>query len=218
MNSIKRSWSSLDIHSQKTAYRPTHGKLKMWSIFRRNDGIRNTQPAGDDDYCSRFIPGYATKTEPLRKLTHKNQPWCWTAEHDRAVSELKEAPASAPITAYFDPEKDTEISVDASPVGLAAILAQVDPKTKERQVITYGSRSLTATEREALAITWACEPLHLYVYRKPVTVYTDYKPLVSIYNNPNSKPPARIKRWALRFQPYQITVKYRKGDVNPADY
>ena len=114
-------------------------------------------------------------------------------EHDRAVNQLKEALSSAPVTAYFDPEKETEISVDASPVGLAAILSQVDQKTEERHVITYASRSLTATEqryskteREALAVVWACEHLHLYVYGKPVTVYTDHKPLVTIYGNPNS--------------------------------
>ena len=114
---------------------------------------------GMTSYCSRFIPDYATKTEPLRKLTHKDQPWCWTTEHDRAVNQLKEALSSAPVTAYFAPEKETEISVDASPVGLAAILSQVDPQTGERHVITYASRSLTATEqrysqteREALAV------------------------------------------------------------------
>lgn len=180
---------------------------------------------GMTNYCSRFIPDYATKTEPLRKLTHKDQPWHWTTEHDHAVSQLKEALSSAPVTAYFDPEKETEISVDASPVGLAAILSQVDPQTEERHVITYASRSLTATEqrysqteREALAVVWACEHLHLYVYGKPVTVYTDHKPLVTIYSNPSSKPPARIERWALRLQPYQITVKYRRGETNPADY
>ena len=90
---------------------------------------------------------------------------------------------------------------------------------------TYASRSLTATEqrysqteREAVAVVWACEHLHLYVYGKPVTVYTDHKPLVTIYSNPSSKPPARIERWALRLQPYQITVKYRRGETNPADY
>ena len=51
-----------------------------------------------------------------------------------------------------------------------------------------------------------------------MTVHTDHKPLVSIYGNPNSKPPARIERWALRLQPYQLTVRYRKGAENPADY
>ena len=58
----------------------------------------------------------------------------------------------------------------------------------------------------------------MYVYGKPITVYTDHKPLVTIYGNPSSKPPARIERWALRLQPYQITVKYRRGETNQADY
>jgi len=157
------------------------------------------------NYCSRFIPDYATKTEPLRKLTHKDQPWCWTTEHDLAVSKLKEALASAPVTAYFDPEKD--------------------PQTEERHVITYASCSLTTTEqwysqteREAPAVVWACEHSHLYIFGKPITVYTDHKPLVAIFSNPSSKPPARIERWTLRIPPYQITVKYRRGETNPADY
>ena len=101
----------------------------------------------------------------------------------------------------------------------------MDPKTGDSHVITYASRSLTATElrysqteREALVVVWACKHLHLYIYGKPVTVYTDHKPLAAIYGNPSSKSPARIGRWALRLQPYQITVKYRRGEVNPADY
>ena len=112
-----------------------------------------------------------------------------------------------------------------SPAGLAAILSQKDQETETTLIITYASRSLTETEqrysqteREALAIVWACEHLHLYIYGKPLTVYTDHKSLVSIFGNPSSKPPPRIERWALRLQPDQLTVHYRKGDGNPADY
>ena len=108
---------------------------------------------------------------------------------------------------------------------LAAILSQKDQETGTSHIITYASRSLTETEqrygqteREALGIIWACEHLHLYIYGKPLTVYTDHKPLVSIFGNPSSKPPPRIERWALRLQPYQLTVHYRKGDGNPAYY
>ena len=69
---------------------------------------------GMTNYCSRLIKDYATTTEPLRKLTHKNHHWEWTARHQHALAHLKTALASAPVTAYFGPEKETEISVDAS--------------------------------------------------------------------------------------------------------
>ena len=160
-------------------------------------------------YCSRFIPSYSTITQPLRELTQQSTPWQWTSGQQHALKQVKEALAKASATAYFDPDKRTEILVDASPVGLGAILCQLDPHSDERQVVAYASRSLTATEqrysqtdREALAIVWSCEYFHLYVYGKPITVFTDHKPLVRIYSNPTSKTSARLERWSLRLQPY----------------
>ena len=41
--------------------------------------------------------------------------------------------------AYFDPNKETELVTDASPLGLSAILMQNTPGTKDRQVVAYAS-------------------------------------------------------------------------------
>ena len=80
--------------------------------------------------------------------------------------------------------KNREILVDASPVGLAAILVQRDDKPQN--VISYANRALTPveqrysqTEHEALSAVWGCERFHIYIYGKPVTVYSDHKPLVT---------------------------------------
>lgn len=91
--------------------------------------------------------------------------------------------------------------------------------------MAYASRSLSdtetrysQTEREALAIVWACERFHLYVYGMVFKVVTDHKPLVPMFNNPRAQLPARIERWQLRLQPYTVTVKYSPGKHNPADF
>jgi hypothetical protein len=140
------------------------------------------------------------------------------------VETLKSALEGAPVLAYFDPNKETEIAVDASPVGLGAVLTQVDADGG-RHAVAYASRSLSATEqrysqteREALSVVYALEHFHLYVFGKEVTVITDHKPLIHIMNNPLSKPPARIERWALRIEPYKPTVVYSPGKDNPADF
>ena len=92
-------------------------------------------------------------------------------------------------------------------------------------IVAYASRSLSPveqrysqTEREALACVWACERFHLYVYGAPFTLITDHKLLVHISNNPKAKPPARLERWNLRLQPYNFTIRYEPGKMNPADY
>ncbi|KAK7919302.1 hypothetical protein WMY93_010586 [Mugilogobius chulae] len=94
-----------------------------------------------------------------------------------------------------------------------------------KHIIAYASRSLSdverrysQTEKEALAIVWSCEHFHLYIYGHPFVLVTDHKALEIIWNNPRSKPPARIERWGLRLQPYNFKVEYRKGADNPADF
>ena len=72
-----------------------------------------------------------------------------------AFQEVKDRLAECATTAYFEVGKDIEVVVDASPVGLAALLVQ------EGRVVSYASRSLSdvetrysQTEREALAVVW----------------------------------------------------------------
>ena len=178
---------------------------------------------GMTNYCSKFIPDYATLTEPLRRLTRKNAEWIWTTEHSSALEKLKSHLMTPPVLAYFDPSKETTIFVDASPVGLGAILAQ--RHQEGYKTITFASKALSPVEqrysqleREALAVVWGCEHFHLYVFGAPVEVVTDHKPLLGIYGKPKSKPSARVERWALRLIPYDMTLTYQSGKTNPADY
>ena len=172
------------------------------------------------NFCgSHFIPNYATLTHDLRHLTKKTTPWSWTQRHTEALDALKKALSEACTLAFFDQTKPTEIYTDASPVGVSAVL------TQEGQIIQFGSRALTnveqrysQTEREALAITWACEYFHIFVFGAPFIVFTDHKPLVSIFGNTRAQLSARIERWVLRTLPYKMTVQYRPGHDNPADY
>ena len=78
---------------------------------------------GMTGFVSRFIPQYSTLTEPLRKLTRENETWVWSDEQESAFQTLKDKLTSDTVMAYFDPSKETELWVDASPVGLGAILS-----------------------------------------------------------------------------------------------
>lgn len=172
---------------------------------------------GMAQYSARFISNFATLTEPLRALTKQDAEWIWGEKEDSAFQAVKAALSENTTLAYFDPHKHTSIHVDASPVGIAGMLSQ------DGRPIAYASRSLTdveqrysQTEREALAVVWACEHFHVYVMGSDFTVVTDHKPLLGIWDKIN--PPTRIARWALRLTPYTFKLIYKAGKDNPADY
>ena len=112
---------------------------------------------GMANYSSKYIRNYATITSPLRELMKKNVRFSWTEIHQNAFTKLKDALIAAQVMGYFDISKSTTITVDASPVGISAILAQ--GTDSDYKVITYASRALTdvekrysQTEKEALSI------------------------------------------------------------------
>lgn len=175
------------------------------------------------NYSSRFIPNFASITYPLRLLTRKDAKWEWSTQHKEALATLKRLITQQPVMAYIDPTKSTEIYVDASPVGLGAILMQKTTPDATSQTVAYASRALTATEqrysqleREALAVIWACQHFHLYVYGSSFTIITDHKPLEKAFLTP--VPSARIERWALQLQNYCPNIVYQPGADNPADF
>ena len=88
----------------------------------------------------RFIPNYSTVTEPLRRLTKQGIQWEWTIEHQQSFDKLKNEHVADRVMSYFDPSKETMLIVDASSVGLAALL------TQEGTIIAYSSRGLTDVE------------------------------------------------------------------------
>ena len=100
------------------------------------------------------------------------------------IQRAKNSLTSDCVMAHYNPEAETELMVDASPVGLGAILMQSDGH--ETRPVAYASRTLTdverrysQTEREALAVVWVCEKFHLYLYGTTFKLFTDHKPLES---------------------------------------
>ena len=199
------------------------------------EAIKNVKPPttisgvrsflGMATYCAKFIPNFSSVSQPLRDLTKKDAAFQWSEEQERSFNSIKELLTSAKVLAYFDPHKQTELITDASPFGLSAILLQKSPGMDDRRVVAYASRSLSdvetrysQTEKEALAIVWAIERLHLYLFGKRFTLITDCKPIQLIFGNPKSRPPARIERWNLRLQCYDFDIIHIEGNHNPSDF
>jgi hypothetical protein len=67
--------------------------------------------------------------------------------------------------------------------------------------VAYASRALSPAqeryaqiEKQLLAIVFACEKFHQYIFGKKVQVETDHKLLVSIFKKPLNDCPMRLQR------------------------
>ena len=173
-------------------------------------------------FMSRFIPNFSQKTADLRELLKKDAKFIWTDRQSKAYEILKSELTSDSVLAYYDPVKLCILVTDACNTSIGTILLQKHPDGE--RPVAYVGRSLTdaekkysTTECESLALVWAIEKLHLYLYQNHFTARVDHRPLEYIFG-PKAKSSARMERWQLRLQPYNFDVEYHKGTENISDF
>lgn len=111
----------------------------------------------------------------------------------------------------YDPNKETKIAADASSFGLGAVVLQ-EEAPGDWKPVSFISRSMTSTEckyaqieKEALAVTWACERSSIYIVGKSITIETDHKPLVPLLmKHTIDKLPPRLQRYKMRLMRFNI--------------
>ncbi|GFR97816.1 transposon Tf2-11 polyprotein, partial [Elysia marginata] len=118
------------------------------------------------------------------------------------------------------------IVCDASPIGVGAILSQVDGKGDEKPVV-YASRTLQDAERkysqidrEGLAIIFAVKKFHKYISARFFKLITDHKPLLGLLGEDkviSEHASARVQRWAIILSAYSYSLLHRPGRDNSAD-
>ena len=163
-------------------------------------------------YLSPFVPNLSERTTAFRELLKKDSTWQWTESHEKRYQKLKNEIHCHLQLSYFDPSKPTTLEVDSSMNGLGAALLQ------DGKPVAFASKSLTDTEkryanieREMLAVVFACERFHTYIYGNNVTIESDHKPLETIQLKNISKAPPRLQRMMLRIQQYDVKIQYKPG-------
>jgi len=166
----------------------------------------------------RFIKDYAHIAKPLTKLTSKKLPHVLPpldAAHLAAFEYLKERLTSTPILALFRREGLFILDTDACAVQVGCTLLQ-QQQDKSILSVDYYSRSLipaekkySTTDREYLAVVWACFLLRPYLEGQEFLIRTDHSRLSWLLNMDSAK--GRVARWRLRLSEFRYKVCNRPG-------
>ena len=172
------------------------------------------------NFYARFLPHLSTVLSPLNRLLKQGVVFRWGTDQNKAFQQVKAMLLSADLLAHFDPSMEVTLSCDASGVGLGAVLAHRLQDGSERP-IAYASRTLNKAEqkysnieREALAVTFGVKKFHDYLYGRHFILFTDHKPLITLFNEHKAIPSEvspRIQRWAMLLSAYSYTITYKPG-------
>ncbi|KAK1680770.1 hypothetical protein QYE76_041618 [Lolium multiflorum] len=175
-------------------------------------GIRSV--LGHAGFYRRFIKDFSKISKPLTNLLQKDVPFVFDDDCKEAFETLKKALTTAPVVEPPDWNLPFEIMCDASDFAVGAVLGQrVD---KKLNVIHYASKTLDAaqrnyatTEKELLAVVFACDKFRPYIVDSKVTIHTDHAAIRYLMTKKDAKP--RLIRWVLLLQEFDLHIIDRKG-------
>ena len=138
---------------------------------------------GSVNFYSNFIEKLHINLKPLYTLLHDDVNFQWTPELEKIFQDNKNSMTADTELTIPNTKHPFFITVDASLVGLGAVLFQMNEESKMK-VISYNSRILVTQEqklstldRELLAIVYALQ----ISLPHPIYIFTDHKPLVHCF-------------------------------------
>lgn len=152
---------------------------------------------GTMNFVQRFIPNMSQVTAPLRTLFREDIACVWTEAQQNSFETLRQYLTKATVLAFFNPKKPFILSVDASQLGVGAVLVQDGrPIAFSSQSLTEAQQNYAQIEKEMLAIVHGCTKFHVFGQAE-VIVETDHRPLVPILNEPLHHCTLRLQRMRL---------------------
>ncbi|KAG1927325.1 retrotransposable element [Pimephales promelas] len=176
---------------------------------------------GFANFYRRFIRNYSQLVAPLTALTSSRTAFRWSDSAEAVFSKLKSRFVSAPILIAPDSSRQFVVEVDASEVGVGAVLSQRSPVDDKMHPCAFFSHRLSSAERnydignrELLAVKLALEEWRHWLEGSgvPFIVWTDHKNLE--YIRTAKRLNSRQARWALFFGRFDFTLSYRPGSKN----
>ncbi len=168
-----------------------------------------------------FIRNFSQLAAPLTALISTKTAFRWSNAAEAAFTKLRSRFVSTSILRAPDPTRQFVVEVDASEVGVGAVLSQRATSDDKLHPCAFFSHRLSPAERnydignrELLAIKLAWEEWRHWLEGSgfPFVVWTDHKNLEYIQSAKHLN--SRQARWALFFGRFDFSISYRPGSKN----
>ena len=171
-------------------------------------------------YYRKFCKNFSGIAEPLTNLLKKSTKFKWNDKCQDAFDRLKAILKSAPVLLAPDFDKCFKLAVDASDVGIGAVLLQEYNNGIDRPVCYFSKKfnkhqkNYSTIEKECLALILAIQQFEVYLTSStsPIVVFSDHNPLNFLHKLKNKN--QRLLRWSLLLQEFNLDIRHIKGKDN----
>ncbi|GJU39254.1 reverse transcriptase domain-containing protein [Tanacetum coccineum] len=209
-----------DIKISKSGLEVDRAKVEVIAKLPHPTSVKGVRSfLGHAGFYRRFIQDFSKIARPMTHLLEKETPFVFSEECIDSFNTLKRKLTEAPILIAPDWDLPFELMCDASDFAIGAVLGQ--RKNKHFQPIHYASKTMneaqthyTTTEKKLLAVVYAFEKFRSYLVMSKSIVYTDHSAIKYLFAKKDAK--ARLMRWILLLQEFDIDVRDKKGAENLA--
>ena len=161
-------------------------------------GIRSF--LGHAGFYKRFIKDFSKIARPLCRLLEKDTKFNFDESCQNYFEEIKSKLVEAPIMTKPDGNREFEIMCDASDFVMGAVLGQKVEKVFKaiyyaNKTFNEAQENYSTTEKEMLAIVFACENYRPHIWGSHVIIHTDHAAIKYLMAKKEAKP--RLIRWVL---------------------
>ena len=187
-----------------------------WPIPQTGKDIQRFM--GIVNYFRDHIPNVSQISAPLDALRNEGSlRGRWGRDHTLRFNKLKEALAANVPLKYPNLNEPFYVATDASNYGIGAVLFQ--RINNKAQYVGFMARSLSksernysTTKRELLAIIFALDKFHQFLWGNPFTLYTDHKALTYLHTQKVANP--MMINWLDTILNYSFKVIHLPGLKN----
>ena len=172
---------------------------------------------GHTGFYMRFIKDFSKIAKPLYELLEKDAKFVWNESCQKSFEKLKSHLTTAPRVRAPNWHLPFEVMCDASDLAIRAVLGQSEDG--KPYVVYYVSKTLneaqrncTTTEKELLAMVYALDKFRGYLVGSHIVIFTDHSALKYLLTKQDAK--ARLIRWVLLLQEFNLQIKDKKGVEN----
>lgn len=159
-------------------------------------------------YYRKFIRDFAQITKPLTQALQKGEKITHTKDFVDTFERCRNILTSSDILQYPDFERPFILTTVLS----QGLIGSDKPIAFASRTLNKSEEKYSATEKELLAIVWACRYFRPYLYGRKFTLYMDHKPLSYGLNLKDTN--SRLTHWRLYLEEFDFDIKYRPGKQN----